>query len=56
MDYANGSSENDPQFANMTSATQENFLKGDIQNNTTTQYHNFSFTLGVNINIEKDDK
>ena len=56
MDYANGSSEKDPQFANMTSATQENFLKGDIQNNTTTQYHNFSFTLGVNINIERDDK
>ena len=56
MDYANGSSENDPQFASMTSATQKNFLKGDIQNNTSTQYHNFSFTLGVNINIEKEGK
>ena len=54
IDYANGSSENDPQFAGMTTATQKNFLKGDIQDNTSTQYHNFSFTLGVNINIEKD--
>lgn len=53
MDYANGSSEDDPQFANMTSATQANFLKGDIQNNTSTQYHNFSFTIGINLNIGK---
>ncbi len=55
LDYANGSSENDRQFASMTSATQANFLRGDIKNNTSTQYHNFSFTLGVNLNIEKTE-
>ncbi|WKK66034.1 hypothetical protein [Lutimonas zeaxanthinifaciens] len=54
IDYANGSSEGERQFADMTSASQSNFLKGDIKNNTSTQYHNFSFTLGVNLNIEKD--
>ena len=53
LDYANGSSESDPQFVSMTSASQANFLRGDIQNNTSTQYHNFSFTLGINLNIEK---
>jgi len=54
IDYANGSSKNDTQFANMTSASQSNLLRGEINNNTSTQYHNFSFTLGVNLNIEKD--
>ena len=55
LDYANGSSENDPQFVSMTSATQANYLLGDIQNNTSTQYHNFSFTIGINLNIEKEE-
>lgn len=53
LDYANGSSEADPQFVSMTSASQANFLRGDIENNTSTQYQNFSFTLGINLNIEK---
>lgn len=55
VDYANGSSENDLQFASMTSATQANYLKGNLENTTSTQYHNLSFTIGVNLNIEKED-
>ncbi len=52
IDYGNGSSENDPQFVNMTTAAQSNFLRGEINNNTSTQYNNFSFTLGVKFDIE----
>ncbi|MGI9530582.1 hypothetical protein [Lutimonas sp.] len=55
LDYANGSSENDLQFASMTSATQANYLRGDVENTTSTQYHNFSFTIGINLNIEKEE-
>lgn len=52
VDYGNGSSENDPQFVNMTTAAQSNFLRGEINNNTSTQYHNISFTIGVKFDIE----
>jgi len=55
IDYGNGSSENDPQFVNMTTAAQSNFLRGEINNSTSTQYHNFSFTIGINLNIEKSE-
>jgi hypothetical protein len=56
IDYGNGSSENDPQFVNMTTAAQSNFLRGEINNSTSTQYHNFSFTIGINFNIEKSSE
>ena len=56
IDYGNGSSENDPQFVNMTTAAQSNFLRGEINNSTSTQYHNLSFTIGVNLNIEKSSE
>ncbi len=56
VDYANGSSENDPQFVSMTSASQSNFLRGEIQNTTSTQYHNLSFTIGINLKIGQESK
>lgn len=55
MDYAKGSPEKNLQFASMTSATQANYLRGDREYSTLTQYHNFSFTIGINLNIEKKD-
>jgi len=40
----------------MTTAAQSNFLRGEINNGTSTQYHNFSFTIGINFDIEKSSE
>lgn len=54
IDYANGSSSGDPQIVNMTTADQSNLLRGDINNDTETNYSNISFTLGINLNIGQE--
>ena len=55
LDYGYGSSSGDSQFVSMTSATQENILKGDIENNTSTRYQSFGFTIGFNFNLQKTE-
>ncbi len=52
VNYGFGSSSDTPQFVSMTSASQDNYLRGDIQNNASVQYSNISFTLGFNFNID----
>jgi hypothetical protein len=54
MDYGYGRSENNQQFINMTSASQSNFLQGDIDYSTSTVYHNISLNLGLNFNLTRD--
>lgn len=56
VDYGNGNSQNDPQFVNMTTAAQSNFLRGEINNNTSTQYQNVSLTIGVKFDLESSNE
>ena len=55
MDYGYGRSKNDQQFVNMTSASQSNFLKGNINRSTSTVYHNISLNIGLNFNLTKEN-
>ena len=54
FDYGYGRSENDSQFVNMTTASQSNFLRGDIQNNTSTRFHNIGVSIGLSLNLTQD--
>lgn len=54
VDYGFGSSKDDLQFVNMTNASQENALFGDLNTDTRTSYDNLSFTIGFNLNIDSN--
>lgn len=51
FNYGFNRTKNDLQFVNMTNANQSNSLRGDLNNNTKTQFHSFSITLGINFNL-----
>lgn len=53
LNYGLGLSWNDLQLVNMTTASQDNFLIGDRNSNTSTQFHNFGFIFGLNYTINK---
>lgn len=51
INYGLGWSKGDPQVVNMTNVSQENFLKGDINTNTTSQYHNIGLMVGLSYTV-----
>lgn len=52
VNYGFNKSKNNVQYVNMTTASQSNFLLGNLNNNTKTQFHNISFTIGINFNLK----
>jgi hypothetical protein len=55
VNFGHGRSENDQQYINMTTASQSNFLRGELNNSTSSKYSNLSFTIGVNFDLTGDD-
>lgn len=51
MNLGMGFSKNDPQLVNMTNPRQDNFLLGDINNNTSTSYFNASFVVSISYSV-----
>lgn len=53
FDYGLGRSKNDDQKINISDPGTGNFLFGEIQNNTSTRYNQFTLSLGVTYNFKK---
>ena len=53
INYGFGFSSGDLQIVNMSNPTQENFLQGELNSNTNTQYANIGFVLGFNYGINR---
>ena len=51
INYGLGLSEGDEQIVNMTNVSQDNYLKGEINTNTSSHYHNVGLMIGLSYSV-----